>query len=262
MSARNERVRSLPSRPSRHYTDRVLGEREPQLMLPVAMGLPLVVAMALVGVRGEVATEVIALVLALTVVAGGLLAGRVGGVTSALIAAVSFDFFFTQPYLSLKIGNGNDAATTLLLVGVGLLVGATAQQGRRRQSALGHDPSALLRVLGVAAEGCAEDVELSIRAELLRLLQLQDCWYTREPVTLTLLDPAGRIRISDTVAQAGDAALPLEGVSIPVVWSDHRYGHLVAVPIAGRVTSASARRVAVAMAQTLGLSLAAQPAPA
>ena len=107
------------------------------------------------------------------------------------IAAASFDFFFTQPYLSLKIGNGNDAATTLLLVAVGLLVGETARRGRRRQSALGQDPSALLRVLGVAAEGCAEDVELSIRAELLRLLQLQGCWYTREPVTLTLLDPAG-----------------------------------------------------------------------
>ena len=231
-------------------------------MLPVAMGLPLVAAMALVGVRGEVASEVIALVLALTVVAGGLLAGRVGGFASALIAAASFDFFFTQPYLSLKIGNGNDVATTLLLVAVGLLVGETARRGRRRQSALGQDPSALLRVLGVAAEGCAEDVELSIRAELLRLLQLQDCWYTREPVTLTLLDPTGRIRISDTISQAGEAALPAEGVSIPVVWGDHRYGHLVAVPIAGRVTSASARRVAVAMAQTLGLSLAAEPAPA
>jgi hypothetical protein len=47
-----------------------------------------------------------------------------------------------------------------------------------------------------------------------------------------------------------------------VVWGDHDYGHLVAVPIAGRVTSASARRVAVAMAQALGLSLAAEPAPA
>ncbi len=81
-------------------------------------------------------------------------------------------------------------------------------------------------------------------------------------MTLTLLDPAGRIRISDTTSQAGDAALPAEGVSIPVVWGDQRYGHLVAVPIAGRVTSASARRVAVAMAQTLGLSLAAEPAPA
>jgi len=231
-------------------------------MLPVALGLPLVVAMALVGLRGQIATEVIALVLALTVVAGGLLAGRAGGLASALIAAVSFDFFFTQPYLSLKIGNGNDAATTLLLVCVGLVVGATAQAGRRRQSALGQDPSALLRVLGIAAEGCAEDVELSIRAELLRLLQLQDCRYTREPVTLTLLEPTGCIRISDTATQAGDAVLPAEGVSIPVVWGDHRYGNLVAVPIAGRVTSASARRVAVAMAQTLGLSLAAEPAPA
>jgi hypothetical protein len=240
----------------------VLGEREPQLLLPLAMGLPLVVAMALVGVRGEVATEVIALVLAVTVVVGGLIAGRAGGFGAALIAAASFDFFYTRPYLSLKIGNGNDLATTALLVGVGLLVGAMAQRGRRRQSAFGQDSSALLRVLQVAAEGCAEDVELSIRAELLRLLELQDCSFSREPMTLTMIDPMGRIRISDRAALAGDAMLPLEGVAIPVMWGDSSYGHLVAVPIAGRVTSASARRVAVAMAQTLGLSLAAEPAPA
>jgi hypothetical protein len=231
-------------------------------MLPLAMALPLLVAMGLVGARGEVATEVIALALVVTVVVGGVVAGRVGGVASALVAAASFDFFFTRPYLSLKIGNGNDVATTLLLVAVGLVVGATARGGRRRQSAFGQDSSALLRVLQVAAEGCADDVELSIRAELLRLLELQDCSFSREPATLTMLDPTGRIRISDTVAQAGDATLPVEGVAIPVMWGDSSYGHLVAVPIAGRVTSASARRVAVAMAQTLGLSLAAEPAPA
>jgi hypothetical protein len=108
----------------------------------------------------------------------------------------------------------------------------------------------LLRVLQVANEGCAEDVELSIRAELLRMLELQDCWFTTEPVTLTTLDPAG------------DAALPAEGVAVPVTWGDRCYGHLIAVPVAGRTTSAHARRIAVAMAQTLGLSLAAGPAPA
>ena len=216
--------------------------------------------MALVGVRGEVASEVIALVLTLTVVAGGVLAGRAGGVGAACIAAVSFDFFFTQPYLSLKIANRDDVATTVLLLVVGLTVGATAQWGRHRQTAFGSEPSALLRVLHVAADGCAEDVVLSIRAELLTLLQLQDCWFSGDPISLTVLDDLGHIQINDTVHQAGDLRLPAEGIAIPVMWGGRCYGHLAGVPLPDRVTTASSRRVAVAMAQALGLALAAEPA--
>ena len=92
---RRKRVRVVLASTGWTYTVHVT-RRDPQLLLPLAMLLPLGVAMALVGVRGEIATEVVALVLALTVVAGGVLAGRIGGVAAALIAAVSFDFFFTR----------------------------------------------------------------------------------------------------------------------------------------------------------------------
>ena len=108
---RRKRVRAVLASIGWTYTGRVT-RRDPQLLLPLAMLLPLVVAMALVGVRGELAAEVVALVLALTVVAGGVMAGRAGGVAAALVAAVSFDFFFTEPYASLKIANGADVATT------------------------------------------------------------------------------------------------------------------------------------------------------
>jgi len=223
------------------------------------MVVPLLVAMALVPLRGHAASEVIALVLALTVVIGGLLAGRAGGVAAALMAAASFDFFFTEPYLSLKIANGNDLATTLVLLVVGLVVGISSQWGRRRQASSGADPSALLRVLHVATEGCAEDVETSVRAEMLRVLQLQDCWFTTDAGVPTILDDSGRIRLSDKTLQAGDIELPSEGVAVPVMWGHQLFGYIEAVPIEGRVTTAPSRKVAVAMAQTLGLALAAEP---
>ena len=256
---RRKRVRVVLASTGWTYTVHVT-RRDPQLLLPLAMLLPLVVAMALVGVRGELAAEVVALVLALTVVAGGVMAGRAGGVAAALVAAVSFDFFFTEPYASLKIANGADVATTFLLLAVGLVVGAAVHRRSRRESAFGSEPSALLRVLHIAADGCAEDVVLSIRAELLTLLQLQDCWFTTEPTSLTILDEAGRLRISDTVHQAGDVRLPAEGVAVPVMWGDQCFGNIVAIPLPDRVTSAGSRRVAVAMAQALGLALAAEPA--
>ena len=138
---RRKRVRVVLASIGWTYTVHVT-RRDPQLLLPLAMLLPLVVAMALVGVRGELAAEVVALVLALTVVAGGVMAGRAGGVAAALVAAVSFDFFFTEPYASLKIANGADVATTFLLVAVGLVVGAAVHRRSRRESAFGSEPSA------------------------------------------------------------------------------------------------------------------------
>ena len=124
------------------------------------------------------------------------------------------------------------------------------------------DSNALLRVLHVAGEGCAEDVELSVRAELLRLLELQDCWFSHGTTTLTPIDDSGHLRLSEKARQAGDVVLPAEGVALPVMWGDQLFGYIEAVPIAGRVTSAGSRKVAVALAQTLGLALAAEPSAA
>src|SRR6202011_4752339 len=58
--------------------------------------------------------------------------GRAGGAVAALVAAVSFDFFFTRPYYSFSINNGDDVQTVILLLAVGLAVGEIV--ARRRQS--------------------------------------------------------------------------------------------------------------------------------
>jgi hypothetical protein len=117
-------------------------------------------------------------------------------------------------------------------------------------------------VLSVAAEGCAEDVSTSIRAELLGLLHLQDCWFTTDDLSLTSLDQSGSIRISETVALAGESPLPVEGVALPVTWNDRCFGYLAAIPLPGTIVTAESRRIAVAMAEVLGLALAAEPAAA
>ncbi len=90
---------------------------------------------------------------------------------------------------------------------------------------------------------------LSIRAELPKLLQLQDCWFTAEPVSLPLLGD-----------QPGDFRLPAEGVCLPVTWGSETFGYLAAIPLPDRVTTEASRHVAVAMSQALGLALAAEHA--
>src|SRR6476659_7848817 len=78
---------------------------------------------ALVAVRDHFAQVNAVLILVFFVLLGAVIGGRVAGVVSALTAAVSFDFFYTQPYNSLKINSAADVETTILLLLVGLAMG-------------------------------------------------------------------------------------------------------------------------------------------
>jgi K+-sensing histidine kinase KdpD len=102
-----------------------------------AMGLafailaPVAVAVLLVPIRSDVDNANLALVLVLVVVAAAILGGRRAGAVAAVVATFSFDFFLTEPYLSMHVESSDDVETVLILLGVGLLVGAVASRGRR-----------------------------------------------------------------------------------------------------------------------------------
>jgi len=241
----------------------MLYERDPGLTVPIAAVLPLAAGGLLVGVRGEVRPEVVALALALVVVVGGRIGGRPGGVAAALMATATFDFFHTQPYLSLKIARTNDLWTALVLLAVGLAVGdlsgrVASERTRLRGRNVGSE--SLSRVVDVAAGGCAEDVELSVRAELLELLSLQDCWFTTGPVELPLMDMKGRVDVPYVYQKPGGFELPQAGFALPVPWRGRTLGYLAATPVPSVGISVERRRVAVVMAEVLGLALAAEPA--
>ena len=215
-------------------------KRDPELAVAAGALVALAVAIALVGVRGEVHQEAIALVLAVTVAIAGRFGGRAGGIAAALMAATAFNFFHTQPYLSLKIDDPDDILTTVLLLIVGLVVGglsARADASRRAPD------RAVTRVLTVAMDGDRDDVEMSVRAELLELLQLKECWFATDPVDLPALRPHGR--------------LPEHGVAISVDAPGQHFGHLVCIPSEENGVTSADRRAAVALAEVLGLSLGA-----
>src|SRR5438270_5655576 len=135
-------------------------------------------AAALVGVRGDIVNANVALVLVVFVLLGAVTGGRGAGVVSALVAAISFDFFHTRPYGSLKITDGNDILTTLLLLGVGLAVGEIGLYAQRVHAQ--HDEDArqlrrMQRIAGMAADGDGvEDLLLAVTAELMETLELQN----------------------------------------------------------------------------------------
>src|SRR5262249_50297541 len=96
-----------------------------------AVGGPLAVSGLLLIVRDDVFATNAALVLVLPVLAAAIVGGRWGGVVSAVVAALCFDFFFTRPYYSFTISRHDDVETTVVLLAVGLVVGEVVVRARR-----------------------------------------------------------------------------------------------------------------------------------
>lgn len=84
-----------------------------------AIGL-LVFSMFLVPLRDFLGAPNVAIVLLLGVQLLAITAGRRGGIVGAIVAALSFDFFFTEPYLELVITDRHDIITALLLLLTGV----------------------------------------------------------------------------------------------------------------------------------------------
>jgi K+-sensing histidine kinase KdpD len=216
---------------------------------------------ALVGVRGTIPNEVIVLVLALAVVAAGRWSGRRGGVVAAVMAATSFEFFFTKPYLSLKIETVDDFYVTIALLFVGLLTGglsARAQRDKRLVVRRESDAEAVRRLLDIASTSPTREVERAVRDELMRLLELTDCSFTPDAVELPTLSNTGALPAGNFVHRRDGFQLP-ERLAIEVTARGKAVGSLVCVAKPGVGVDVARRRAALAAAHVLGLAMAAAP---
>ena len=96
------------------------------------------VASLLIGVliepfRSTVGLENVALGYLLVVVVAAAVGGRAAGLISALSAALSYDFFLTTPYHSLRIDSVAQVITVALLFGTGLVASLAGRARRREQ---------------------------------------------------------------------------------------------------------------------------------
>jgi hypothetical protein len=218
-------------------------------------------AALLVGVRGHFAPVNVALVLVLFVLLGAVVGGRWAGIVSALAAGISFDFFHTKPYGSLKISQGTDIQTTVLLVLVGIAVGVVAAHGDRIRTVLRDQRGELRRVHRVAELAAAgeslDDLVSTITAELIDVLHLRSCSFERPPfaTVLTPIEPNGTFPTHEYRFARGGFELPREGVALPVQSSGEVVGRFALVPTPGAGVSLERRLVAVAMADQLGVVL-------
>jgi hypothetical protein len=237
-------------------------ESDRTIPLAISALVPLAIGASLVGFRSDLRPDVTVLVLALTVVFGAVVGGPVGGTTAAVSAAATFDFFYTVPYRSLKINDWRDVLTTFLLLVVGLAVGGLRAYADRRtgDAQVGRlVGGGLSRVVGVAATSVVDDVESAVRAELLGVLRLDECWFSEDPRTdLPVLPRDGHLDNAVLVERQDGYALPLRGFRIPVQAAGRTVGYLVCLPSPGSGVSLERRRLAVAMADVLGLARSAR----
>ena len=234
------------------------------LMIGVVVGVPATVAAGAVmaAFRPLFDGTNAALVLMIVVVAVAALGGRAAGIITALVAVVSFDFFHTEPYLSLTIDSRDDVETTLLLLIAGVLVGTIASAGQSARSRAGSARSEVLRIHRVAEAAVSGRDAASVIAiaqdELRELLELRESRFEALPASDDVSHPRiGRngavegqtaMRFGRGAGGRGGFELPTEGVELPVLARGQHIGRFVLVPTPGVAVSLEQRTVAVAIA--------------
>lgn len=214
------------------------------------------------GIRGEIDQANVALVLVLVVVLAAYTGGRMAGAGTGVAAAASFDFFHTQPYNSLTIKSSDDIVTTALLLVIGLAVGqiATSRHHAKEASRAGsREVAALHRVAELSAGGAGvTEVTAAVTAEVASIMHLRDCRFVSAEPDLPHLEVTGRVR-APYVFQGNAFALPPSGVAIEVRSGTATIGWLACTPAEETVgVSRDRRRTAIALADHLGLTMAAQ----
>jgi len=221
----------------------------------------LVIAGALVPFRDHLPNADMALALVVPVLLAAIVGGRLAGAATAVVAALTFDFVFTQPYLSLRISSKDDVATFVVLLIVAMVAAEVGIRGRRGGVAARESRSELDRLLRVAelsARGAdVDDVVMSARAELIGLFGLDECVYQaeRSGPELPRLGNRGALEGARLVSW-GDFLLPTGGVEVPVMGRGEELGRLVLYAAEATRASLEKRLVAVAIADELGLTLA------
>lgn len=230
--------------------------------LVLAVAAPLVVCLALVPFRPDVANTNPALLLVLVVVAVATLGHRLAGVLSAVSAALSFDFFLTRPYEQLQILTRADVETTVLLLLVAGAVTEIARWGRREQALAGRQ-SGYLDGLQAAAEtvagGGASPSELIDRVcpQMTTVLGVSECRFDYgSGLGHPRFEPDGRVTRQHEILDVESAGLPTDRETELLVQSGGTFmGRFLFTADLGTRPSRSQRLVAIALANLVGAAL-------
>ncbi|WP_375425692.1 DUF4118 domain-containing protein [uncultured Friedmanniella sp.] len=153
----------------------------------------------------------VVLVLVLLVAAVSATGLRGAGVVAAVTTGLAFDYFWTQPYGSLAIGNAADVATVLLLVVVGVAIELLSWWGRRQHAEAARRQGYLssLRLASATRTGEGDAHLEAVCTALTGLLDADRCTFV-----LGTGDGSTRLELDGTVTRDG-VPLPVDREGLP-----------------------------------------------
>jgi K+-sensing histidine kinase KdpD len=182
-----------------------------RLAVIAGLAAPLALIAVLVPFRTSFPNTDAALVLVLVVVLVAAAGSRLAGLLAAVSAAVWFDFFLTRPFERFSITRATDIGTTLLLLGIGIVVTEIAVWGRRQNAAASQRAGYLRGInaaaAAVAAGGSATELIDQVSVSLTQLLSLRSCQFQRG---MAGVGRPARIQPDGTVTLAGRSLDPAE----------------------------------------------------
>lgn len=231
----------------------------------------LVLGVGLEPFREGIGLENIAVLYLVLVAATAAVGGRAAGVLSSVSAALSYNWFFTTPYHTLRIDSAGQILTVVLLFAAGFLASLGGRASRRAGVAAREEAAAIrmLNTVSLAAARGAEADQVAAR-ELLALLGARAVSVLRpgpegdwvsahagephdglDPAALPRLDEEGRIPSGHRRAIGGMLVLPNRGVAVDLVRRGRRVGALVIEPEADQPQLRTTRMAIATTAHTI-----------
>lgn len=241
-------------------------ERDDLVVGTVAgIGAALVLSALLVPVRADVDSAVVALPLVLPVLLGAAIGGRTAGALCAVTATISFDFFFTVPYGSLKMHSTDDVVAALVLLVVGSAAGTLSARAQGQRSVVERqrlDLDAIHAVAALVVDGArVDEVVEEARRALVRVLRLERCDFVEgtpsEPGLPEILH-AGAVTVTFHRYAEGGFMLP-SGSQLPVRGRAGGYGRFVLHATEGVAVPVGRTRAAVVIADLVGAAFDTDP---
>ncbi len=132
----------------------------------------LLVGVALVPFRGSIGLENVAIVYLAVVALTSAVGGRAAGLVASLSAALSYNWFFTTPYYTLRIDSVSQVVTVVLLFAAGLLASLGGRASRKAGERVREDEDAIRALHAISQAAAGGNSPDRVAAE--RLLALLD----------------------------------------------------------------------------------------
>ena len=228
------------------------------------LAAPLALAAVLIPFRASVPNTDAALAMLLVVVAVAANGDRLAGVLAAVLTAVWFDFFLTQPYERFAITRRTDIETTVLLLVIGVAVTEIAVWGRRHYAIASRRAGYLDGInsaaRAVAAGGSAAALIDQVSGQLVQLLSLRSCRFQYGVAGLgrpARLHRDGSVTLGELRwAADGEEFPPGTDVELLVAGGGIFQGRFLMTPAPGARPALERRLLAVAFADQVGTALA------